>query len=94
MDSSNQERLVWGILSDLDLMAALAAGRTTASAGELSRTEIVTVDPTDLIAEAARLMAEHQSSHLIVTDGGRPVGVISTLDVAQGITVARHLEVN
>ncbi len=92
-EDSSQERLVWGILSDLDLMGAVAAGRLEASAGELLNTEILTVDPSDLIADVARLMAEHDSSHLVVTDGGRPVGVISTLDVAQGITVASHLEV-
>jgi CBS domain-containing protein len=92
-DNSDQERLVWGILSDLDLMKALAAGRTEATAGDLAVSEIVTVDPSELIGEVARLMAEHESSHLVVTDGGRPVGVISTLDVAQGITVARHIEV-
>lgn len=92
-DSSEQERLVWGILSDLDLMKALAAGRTDATAGELAATEIVTVGPSELIGEAARLMAEHESSHLVVAEGGRPVGVISSLDVAQGITVSRHIAI-
>jgi CBS domain-containing protein len=28
-------------------------------------------------------MAEHNVDHLIVTDGTRPVGVISSLDVAR-----------
>jgi CBS domain-containing protein len=92
-DAANQERLVWGILSDLDLMKALAAGRTEATAGELAATEIVTVGPSERIEEVARLMAEHESSHLVVTQDGRPVGVISTLDVAQGITVAKAIEV-
>jgi CBS domain-containing protein len=91
-DVSGQERLVWGILSDLDLMKALAAGRTDATAGELAATEIVTVDPSEQIADVALLMAEHESTHLVVTEGGRPVGVVSSLDVAQGVTVARHIE--
>jgi len=95
-DSSNQERLVWGILSDLDLMRAFAAGRTDASAGELAATEIVTVDPSDPLDQVAKLMAEHACSHLVVVDrrAGVPVGVISSLDVAQGVTVARHIEVS
>jgi CBS domain-containing protein len=92
-NSSDQERLVWGIVSDLDLMKALAAGRTGVTAGELAVTEIVTVEPSELIGEVARLMAEQESSHLVVAEGGRPVGVISSLDVAQGITVARQIEV-
>lgn len=93
-DASRQERLVWGILSDLDLMRALSTGRTDATAGELAATEIVTVGPTERIEDVAGLMAEHESSHLVVTEDGRPVGVVSTLDVAQGIAVARSLEVN
>ena len=92
-DAARQERLVWGILSDLDLMKALAGGRTDATAGELAATEIVTVSPSERIDEVARLMAEHESSHLVVAQDGRPVGVISTLDVAQGIAVARAIEV-
>lgn len=93
-DSAQQERLVWGILSDLDLMKAIAAGRLEASAGELAATEIVTVDPSEGIDEVARLMAEHESTHLVVvaTDSGEPVGVISSLDVAQGLTLSRRLD--
>ena len=73
-------------------MKALAAGGTDATAGELARTEIVTVAPSERIDEVARLMAEHESSHLVVAEDGRPVGVVSTLDVAQGIAVARAIE--
>ena len=91
--SDRQERLVWGILSDLDLMKALAAGRDEASAGELAATEIVTVEPSESTEEVARLMAEHECTHLVVVDGdsGEPVGIVSSLDVAQGLTVARRL---
>ncbi len=92
-DSARQERLVWGILSDLDLMKALAADRLETSAGEIAATEIVTVEPADGIEDVARLMAEHECSHLVVVaaDSGEPMGVISSLDVAQGVTVARRL---
>lgn len=85
-DLNNQETLVWGILSDLDLMRALAAGRPQATAGELAGTEIVTVDPEERIEEVARVMAEHELSHLIVVSptNGEPIGVISSLDVARG----------
>ncbi len=92
-DDANQERLVWGILTDLDLMKALAGGRAELSAGELAGSEIVTIDPSDVIGQVARLMAEHETSHLVVVEDGRPAGVVSSLDVAQGVTVARNIEV-
>jgi CBS domain-containing protein len=83
-DSHRQEKLVWGILSDLDLMRAVAAGRLDASAGEFAATEIVAVEESDSVEQAAQLMAEHECAHLVVISpgAGEPVGVISSLDVA------------
>ena len=77
------ERLVWGIVSDLDLMRATASGQMDAQASEIAATEIVTVGPDDDVTDVARLMSEHESSHLVVVSaGGDPIGVISSLDVA------------
>ncbi len=82
-----QEELVWGILSDLDLIKALAAGRDDASAGEIAATEIVTVDASDSVEHVVELMAEHECTHLVVVSGeGEPVGVISSLDVADSVS--------
>jgi CBS domain-containing protein len=94
-DRDRQEHLVWGIVSDLDLMKALAAGRTDASAGELAATEIITVEPSESIEQVAQLMAEHECTHLVVTaaNSGQPIGVISSLDVAQGSALTGPLEV-
>ena len=80
------ERLVWGIVSDTDLMAAVGRPPDTI-AGEIAATEVVGVGPATPLAEAARLMAEHETSHLIVTsDRSRmPVGVVSSLDVAAAL---------
>lgn len=47
--------------------AAVAAGDVTA--GESAATEVVTASSTDTLAEAGRLMAEHDSSHLVVPAG-------------------------
>jgi CBS domain-containing protein len=82
------EHLTWGVLSDLDLMAAMASGDDRARAGNLAVTDAVTVATTDTLAEAAQLMAEHQVAHLVVVDADtdRPVGVLSTLDVAAAAT--------
>lgn len=74
----------WGVVSDLDI--AIAAGPEFAghSAGEVARTELVTVAADDSLEHAARLMAEHEVAHLVVVQPrtGHPVGVLSTLDVA------------
>jgi CBS domain-containing protein len=93
-DNDRQERLVWGILSDLDLMGALAAERLDASAGELAATEIVTVETSDHIEEVARLMTEHQCAHMVVVSplSREPVGLISSLDVARGVSLSRQLD--
>jgi CBS domain-containing protein len=81
------ERLVWGVISDVDLMRATGAGRLEDQAGELAATEIVTIDPSEDIQRAAQLMGEHDCSHLIVVEpnSGRPLGVVSSLDVARAI---------
>jgi CBS domain-containing protein len=77
----------WGIVSDLDLMRALAPGAEGATAGELAATDLVVVRPADTLEHAAQLMAEHDNAHLIVAspDTGRPAGMLSTLDVARTV---------
>lgn len=86
-DSHGGERLVWGVVSDKDLMSAVADGRLEQQAGQLAATEPVSVAPGDDLQRAAQLMAEHDCSHLVVADESscRPVGVISTLDVARAL---------
>jgi CBS domain-containing protein len=83
-----QEELVWGIVSDLDLIKAVAADRRDVSAGEIAATEIVTVDASDRVERVAQLMAEHECTHLVVISpqSGEPVGVVSSLDVAGALT--------
>jgi CBS domain-containing protein len=82
--ADRNEHLVWGILSDMDLMRAVAAGRMDVVAGELAATEILTVDPRETVERVATMMADHDVSHVIVVshETGEPVGVISTLDIA------------
>jgi CBS domain-containing protein len=80
------EQLVWGIVSDVDLMRATAAGGLEEEAGAAATTEIVTIDLGADVREAAQMMAEHECPHLLVTGpDGRPRGVISSLDVARAI---------
>ena len=71
--------LVWGTVSDVELMRAVASGRLDGEAGEAAIGELVTVSPDESM--------EQDCSHLIVvaTDSGKPLGVISSLDIARGI---------
>ena len=77
--------LVWGVVSDLDLARAVAAGEEL-TAGQIAATEPVTASPTDTLADVARVMGDHDVAHLVVIDDkdAEPIGVISTLDVARG----------
>jgi CBS domain-containing protein len=77
----------WGIVSDLDLMAAFRPELAGATAGQLAATDSLVVDPADSLEHAAQLMADHQTTHAVVVDPvtHRPIGILSTLDVARFI---------
>lgn len=72
-----------GIVSDLDIVAAIASGEEP-SAAQAAVTEPLAVSADERLDRAAQVMAEHGISHLVVVDaaGGNPIGVLSTLDVA------------
>lgn len=85
-EDADLEGRLWGVVSDLDLVTAAAVDDLEdRSAGGTAVTPIVTIGPRDTLAQAARLMREHEVSHLVVVDEAstRPVGVLSTLDVAR-----------
>ena len=78
----------WGIVSDLDLVAAaIVRGLDEQSAGGSAGTPVVTVGPGETLERAAQLMTEHNTAHLIVVDPRqpRPLGVLSTLDIAASL---------
>lgn len=77
---------VWGVVSDLDLVAAAGVRDLDAqSAGGSAATPALAIAPDDTLQRAAQMMTEHAATHLLVVDGasGRPAGVLSTLDVAR-----------
>jgi CBS domain-containing protein len=76
------EHLVWGMVSDLDLVGA--AGDRSVTAGVLAATPGITVGPDEPLSEAARIMHESDVHHLVVVDPrtDRPIGILSTLNVA------------
>ena len=80
---------LWGVVSDLDLVKVAATEDTGArTAGGSAATPALMVTPEETVRRAAQLMAEHEVAHLVVIDSetSRPVGVISTLDVAKAVS--------
>jgi CBS domain-containing protein len=78
------ECFVWGIVSDIDLVSAGLGDGGAPTARELAGQPIVVVEPTTALRDAAREMLDSEVSHAVVVDpiAGRPIGVLSTLDVA------------
>ena len=82
---------LWGLVSDLDLVAAATVrDLDDQTAAGTAASPVVMVGPTETLERAAQLMTEHATSHLIVVDAGllKPVGVISTLDIAAALADA------
>lgn len=78
----------WGIISDLDLVAAATVRNLDEqTAGGSAAAPLVLVSETESLERAAQLMTEHSTSHLVVVDPAdfRPVGILSTLDVAASL---------
>jgi CBS domain-containing protein len=83
----------WSLVSDLDLIAAADAGNAS-TAGEIVSPPGFSVTPADDVAQVARLLHQNRLHHLIVLErgGGRPVGIISTLDVADVLAEVSPIE--
>jgi CBS domain-containing protein len=78
------EPVVWGIVSDFDLLRAADGRGAEPTAGDLAGQPIISVKPTMSLPEVVELMLNHRVSHLVVVDPKtrRPIGILSTLDVA------------
>jgi CBS domain-containing protein len=78
------ERLVWKVISDFDLLSAGLASESEQLASEIVVRPMITIEPAMPLREAANLMLSRGSAHLVVVDAEtqRPVGILSTLDVA------------
>jgi CBS domain-containing protein len=73
-----------GVVSDLEVVGAIARGEDRLAAGEAIGREPLTISSDATVQQAAQLMSDRAVSHLVVVDSasGYPAGVISTLDVA------------
>jgi len=85
---------LWGLVSDLDLVAAAWAGVEARTAGEAAVAPLVQVSSADELEYAAQLMTENGVSHVAVLDPQThlPVGVVSTLDIARAVAREQPLE--
>lgn len=87
IDAPETAGRAFAVLSDQDLLDAVALGRDPAGedVGRVAGTEPVTIDADATIREAAARMREHEVSHLFVVDpvSGKPQGVVSSLDIAR-----------
>jgi CBS domain-containing protein len=75
----------WALVSDLDLAAAAVdRSHDGVPVGRIASTPSVFVRPDETIARAAQLMRDYETHHVVVLarGGDCPVGVVSTLDVA------------
>lgn len=80
------EGAVLGIVSERDIVRALAREGTTAlahTARELMTTDLVTATPDTSVAEALGLMTNHRCRHLPVIEGGRLIGMVSIGDLVK-----------
>ncbi|MGA8354083.1 MAG: CBS domain-containing protein [Solirubrobacteraceae bacterium] len=75
---------LWGIVSDLDLMRASISPSEEGTAGAVAQQPTISVKPTVPLRDAAEVMLRNKTSHVVVIhpETLRPIGVLSTLDIA------------
>jgi len=79
----DEQRLLVGIITKTDIVRALPRTRSSnLSVSEVMSTDVVTISPNHTLYRAASLMAQNRISHLVVAEGGVPVGIISKIDLA------------
>lgn len=73
-----------GMVTTLDIAAAVSEGAELTAGQAVAGTEIVTVSSAEPLEYAAQIMAKHRREHLMVIDPvtGHPIGVLSSLDIA------------
>jgi CBS domain-containing protein len=91
IDDPSDSQSLWGVVSDRDLIAA-ATVRSLDEQHAMGTAikPAVTIGRHQSLARAAQLMTRHGVSHLVVVDPvkDRPLGVISTLDLARALAAA------
>ena len=76
-------RRPWAVVTDHDILRS-AAAIADKTAGDVATGEVLLAGPDERLPDVAQRMLEHGTSHAVVVEPrtGRPVGVLSTLDIA------------
>lgn len=80
----SDDRYYVGVITDTDLAREVVARGLDASATAVKscmRTPVVTIEATQPIIEAVRMMKDRATRHLAVTDNGTIVGVVSVSNI-------------
>ena len=83
-EGPTDEPSVWGLVSDLDLLRAGLHSDAPDTVAELAVKPVVKIETTAALRDAAQLMLAEDASHIVAVNptSGRPVGILSTLDIA------------
>jgi CBS domain-containing protein len=73
----------WAVITDHDILRS-AADFADRTAGDVATGKVLLAHPDERLPDVAQRMLEHGTSHAVVVEPrtGRPVGVLSTLDIA------------
>jgi CBS domain-containing protein len=86
-----------GVISERDIMKAIASGKTLNTAvDEVSTKHVITAKASSDVAEAAKAMNKNRIRHVVVVDEqGKPIGVVSMRDlVGERATLTAILQSN
>lgn len=84
VEGSENEQPVWGIASDFDVLRAGMRPDGPSIAADVALQPVIKLATTAPLREAAELMLSKLVSHVVAVDPEtkRPVGIVSTLDIA------------
>ncbi|HEX8975471.1 MAG TPA: CBS domain-containing protein [Solirubrobacteraceae bacterium] len=86
-DEEGRPPHIRGVVTDLDLLAAVPEPDRYPDAHRLARRPAVVLHPTMTVEQAATLMRAYHADHAVVVDapGRVPAGIVSAHDIAQCI---------
>lgn len=88
----DQQRSLVGIITKTDIVRAIPRTRSAnLTVAEAMTTEVVTISPNHTLYRAASIMAQKKISHLVVAEGGVPLGMLAKSDLASFAPAARGL---
>ena len=85
------EEPIEGIVTETDIVGSVAEGLdpTGTTVAELMSEPVVTIRPDDSVGDAGERMGKNTVKKLPVTEDGKPVGIITTTDLAHFVPQQR-----